>query len=107
LAVATWVLGAAYVAAVSLLPGLSHLRPDRQAVYTSIAVSGAAALLTASAFFVWGGLISVAVLEAVIAVGMLALVAPDMKDTGTKGLLLTVIGVVIAAVTVLAVSQGL
>jgi hypothetical protein len=106
-AIATWVVGAAYVASISLLPSMAHLRPDAKTVYSTLAVSGAAALLTASAFFVWGGLLSVGVLEAVIAVGMLALVAPDMKDTGTRGLVLTVLGVVMAAISVLAVSVGL
>ena len=106
-AVALWVLAAAYVAAISLLPSLVHLRPDARTVYTVLAISGAAALLTASAFFVWGGLLSVGVLEAVIAVGMLALVAPEMREVGTRGMLLTVLGVLIAATTVLAVSVGL
>ncbi|MCJ2539768.1 MAG: hypothetical protein LN414_00690, partial [Candidatus Thermoplasmatota archaeon] len=91
----------------SLLPSLVHMRPDAKMVYTSSAISGAAALLTASAFFVWGGLISVGVLEAVIAVGMLTMVAPEMREIGTRGMLLTVIGVLIAATTVLAVSVGL
>jgi hypothetical protein len=106
-AVATWVLGAAYVAAISLVPSMASLRPDTRIIYTTLAVSGAAALLAASVFFIWGGLLSVGVLEAVIAVGMLAMVAPDMKDVGTRGLVLTVLGVVIAATTVLAVSLGL
>jgi hypothetical protein len=106
-AVSTWVLGAAYVACISLVPSMAHLRPDAKTVYSTLAVSGAAALLTAAAFFVWGGLLSVGVLEAVIAVGMLAMVAPDMKDTGKRGLLLIVLGTVIAAMTVLAVSVGL
>ncbi len=107
LAVALWVLAAAYVAAISLLPSLVHLRPDLNLVYTALAISGAAALLTASAFFVWGGLLSVGVLEAVIAVGMLTLVAPEIREVGTRGMLLTVLGVLIAATTVLAVSVGL
>jgi hypothetical protein len=106
-AVALWVAGAVYVAAVSLVPSMAHLRPDTRTVYTSTAVAGAAGLLTASAFFIWGGLVSVGVLEAVIAVGMLALVAPEMREAGTRGLVLTVLGVLIAAVTVLAVSLGL
>ena len=106
-AVALWVLAAAYVAAISLLPSLVHLRPDARTVYIALAISGAAALLTASAFFVWGGLLSVGVLEAVIAVGMLTLVAPEMREVGTRGMLLTVLGVLIAATTVLAVSVGL
>lgn len=106
-AVALWVLTAAYVAAIMLLPSLGHLRPDARTVYTASAISGAAALLTASAFFVWGGLLSVGVLEAVIAVGMLALVAPEIREIWTRGLLLTVLGVLIAATSVLAVSVGL
>lgn len=106
-AVALWVAGAVYVAAVSVVPSMAHLRPDARTVYTSLAVAGAAGLLTASAFFVWGGLVSVGVLEAVIAVGMLALVAPEMSEGGSRGLVLTVLGVMIAAVTVLAVSVGL
>jgi len=106
-AVALWVAGAAYVAAVSVIPSMKHLRPDNKTMYTSLAVAGAVALLTASVFFIWGGLLSVGVLEAVIAVGMLALVAPEMRDMGTHGLVLTVMGVLIAAVSVLAVSMGL
>jgi len=106
-AVALWVMAAAYMAAISLLPSLVHLRPDLNLVYTALAISGAAALLTASAFFVWGGLISVGVLEAVIAVGMLTMVAPEMREIGTRGMLLTVLGVLIAVTTVLAVSLGL
>jgi hypothetical protein len=106
-AVATWVAGAAYVAAISLLPSMSHLRPDSKTAYSSLAVAGAAALMVASVFFIWGGLFSVGVLEVVIAVGMIALVAPDMKGTGTRGLLLTVLGVLIAASSVMAFSLGL
>jgi hypothetical protein len=106
-AVALWVAGAAYVAAVSVIPSMKHLRPDNRTVYTSLAVAGAVALLVASVFFIWGSLLSVGVLEAVIAVGMLALVAPEMRDMGTRGLVLTVLGGSIAAVSVLAVSLGL
>ena len=106
-AVAFWVLGAAYVAAIMLLPSMAHLRPDTRMVYSALAVAGAAALLTASVFFVWGGLLSVGILESVIAVGMLALVAPEMKEMGTGGLVLVVIGVLMAATSVLAVSVGL
>lgn len=106
-AVAFWVLGAVYMAAVMLLPSMSHLRPDMRMVYSALAVAGAAALLTASVFFVWGGLLSVGILEAVMAMGMLALVAPEMKDMGKGGLLLVVIGVLMAVTSVLAVSMGL
>jgi hypothetical protein len=106
-AVALWVLTAAYVAAISLVPSLRGCRPDVRVAYTVLAVSGAAALLAASAFFVWGGLVSIAILEAVIAVGMLVLVAPEMRDLGRGGLVLSVLGVLAGAVTVLAVAVGL
>jgi hypothetical protein len=106
-AVAFWVLGAVYMAAVMLLPSMAHLRPDMRMVYSALAVAGAAALLTASVFFVWGGLLSVGILEAVMAIGMLALVAPEMKDMGKGGLLLVIIGVLMAVTSVLAVSVGL
>ena len=107
LAVGCWVLGAAYVAAVSLLPSMARLRPDARTAYTAMAVAGSAALMVASAIFVWGGLYSVGVMEAVIAVGMLFLVAPDLRAASRAGMVLVVLGVVIAAVSVLAVSLGL
>ncbi len=106
-AILLWVTAAVYVAAIMLVPSLVHLRPDAKALYISMAVAGAVALVTASVFFVWGGLISVGVLEAVIAVGMLALVAPEMRELGVSGRPLVVLGVFIAAITVLAVGVGL
>jgi hypothetical protein len=106
-AVLLWVLGALYVAAIMLVPSWAHMRPDMRAMYVSLAVAGAAALLTAAVFFVWGGLISVGILEAVIAVGMLALVAPEMSSVGRPGLALVVLGVMMAATSVLAVAVGL
>ena len=107
MAMAFWVAGAVYVAAISAIPSMTPMRPDNKTIYTSLAVAGAAALLTASVFFIWGGLLSVGVLETVIAVGMMALVAPEMKDLSTRGLVLMVLGVMIAAISVLAVSVGL
>ena len=107
IAVVLWVLGAAYVAIIMLVPSLAHMRPDDRMLYISLAVAGAAALLTAAVFFIWGGLMSVAILEAVIAVGMMALVAPDMREMGAAGRPLMVIGVLMASVTVLAVALGL
>ncbi len=106
-AMALWVLGSVYIAAIMLVPSLAHLRPDMRTIYSSLAVAGAAALLTATAFFVWGGLLSVGILEAVIAVGMMALVAPEMRDMGRAGVPLIVLGVLMAATSVLAVAVGL
>jgi hypothetical protein len=61
----------------------------------------------ASVFFVWGGLVSIGILEAVIAIGMMVLVAPEMRELGRGGLVLTVLGVVVGAASVLAVAVGL
>lgn len=102
-----WVLGALYVAAIMLVPSLVTMRPDLRMIYIVLAVAGAAALLTAAVFFVWGGLISVGILEAVIAVGMMALVAPEMGEMGRPGLVLVVLGVLMAASSVMAVAVGL
>ncbi len=106
-AVALWLATSVYVAAIMLVQPLVHLRPDTRTLYISLALAGAAALVTAAVFFVWGGLISVGILEAVIAVGMLALVAPEMREMGTAGRPLVVLSVLVAAVTVLAVGVGL
>ena len=50
---------------------------------------------------------SVGILEAVIAVGMMALVAPEMGEMGKAGVPLVVLGVLLAAASVLAVAVGL
>lgn len=106
-AMVCWAAGAAYLAAVSLLPSMAHLRPDARTAYTATALAGSAALLVASAIFVWGGVYSVAVMEAVIAVGMLFLVAPELRGSSRASTVLSSLGVVMATATVMAVSVGL
>jgi hypothetical protein len=106
-AVVFWLAGAAYVVVIMLHPSLEEMRPDRRAMYVSLAVGGAGALVTAAVFFVWGGLLYVGIMEVVIAVGMVAMVAPELSDAGRAGRPLILLGLLMATTTVLAVSLGL
>ncbi len=103
-AVALWALAAAYVALVFLLPSLSSLRPDSATAYRAVAVAGSAALLTAAVIFIGGGFYTIGIVEAVIAVALIAMVVPDLHREDRAGLLLAAAGCLVAVASVLAVS---
>jgi hypothetical protein len=103
-AVTLWVGGAAYVALVSIVPSMEHLRPDLRATYSALAVAGSAALLVASLVFLTGGLFLVGAIEVVIALAMIGMVLPELKEAGSSSYVLSLIGSLVAVSSVLAFS---
>jgi hypothetical protein len=106
-AVVLWVVGAAYVAVVSLVPSLEALRPDSSLIYSGLAVAGSAGLITASAIFLMGGFYLIGGLELLIGVGMVVTVAPELRKGGTGAYILYAMGSLVALASVLAVSVTL
>ena len=106
-AVGLWLLLAAYVVIVSLLPSMAKRRPDARVTYSVVAIAGSVALLTASGIFLVGDLVLIGVLEAVIAVAMMLMVLPEVRRAGQDALVLSVMGSMVSLASVLAVSVTL
>lgn len=102
MAVALWVVLAVYVAATVLLPSMADLMPDVRAGYVVLAVGGAASLLTTAAIFIYGNVAVMGAMEVLIAIALLAMVAPEMKGIGKGGAILAWLGSMVAVTTVMA-----
>jgi hypothetical protein len=105
-AVILWVVLAVYMTSTVLVPSMGHLLPDLRTAYSALAVAGAAALLAASAVFLYGGMTTVGVVEALIAVALIFMVAPDLREGGKAGLVLTALTSLVAVTTVVAFLIG-
>jgi hypothetical protein len=102
MAVALWVVLAVYAAATVLLPSMAHLMPDLRSGYVVLAVGGAAALLTTAVIFIHGGVAVMGAMEVLIAIALLAMVAPELGGIGRGGVILALLGTLVAVTTVLA-----
>ncbi len=104
---ALWLATAAMVALVGAVSALSHLRPSSRSVYAILATAAAMGLLTASAIFLRGGVFIAGLVEVVVAVTLMAMVAPELRGLSRTEMALGSWGALVAVVSVLVLASSL
>jgi hypothetical protein len=102
-----WMATAVMVALIGAMPVLSHLRPSSRSAYAILAATAAMGLLTASAIFIGGGVSIAGLVEIVVAVTLLAMVAPELRGLSRTEMALASWGALVAVVSVLVMASSL
>ncbi len=104
---AMWAGTAAWAVAARLVPAVGARAPPMSAAYPVAAASAGGGLFAACVLFILGGLVTLGLMMALIAVAMLAMVWPELREVPRVAHAAAVWGAVVAATSVCVLAYAL